>query len=79
MEIIKGTGYPANSPVSATDVLMGNSIVQNAPTPSVLVSSENDLSRLSGYNPGTIAYAAGFKAMWQLSVSGEWVNVIGGE
>lgn len=46
-------------------------------TRSVLVRSQNDLSNLpSGmYLPGTIAYTAGFQAMWQLNASGSWVSM----
>lgn len=44
----------------------------------VMVESESDLDALSASGecvPGTIAFTAGYNDMWQLSASGEWVDV----
>ena len=41
----------------------------------IIVTSEEDLATLSGYNVGSIAYLAGFSRMWQLSAAGEWVEI----
>ena len=54
----------------------GQTLVKDTPAPSVLVSSQSDLAELPAYPAGTIAYTAGFKAMWQLSAAGEWVSVL---
>lgn len=44
---------------------------------SVLISSESALSDLTGYPPGTIAFTAGYKSMWQLDLDGEtWVDML---
>lgn len=58
-----------------TDYLQGGVVYKNAPTKAVMVDSESDLSDLAGYEPGSVAYTAGFKAMWQLSADGTWVSV----
>ena len=42
---------------------------------SVMVESESDLASLDNYAVGSIAYTAGFGNMWQLSASGEWVEM----
>ena len=42
----------------------------------VMVSSESDLSSMTQYPPGTIAFTAGFKRIWQLSIEGQWVDVL---
>ena len=31
------------------------------------------------YVPGLIAYTAGYTAMWQLDVDGQWVQIVGGD
>jgi hypothetical protein len=40
----------------------------------VMVTSADDLTQLTGYTPGSIAYTAGFKSLWQLAASGEWIQ-----
>ena len=54
--------------VSATGEL-----VKGAPVKTVLVASKAEAEALTGYEPGTIAYTAAYKSMWQLSPTGEWV------
>ena len=59
-----------------TDYVVDGGVVRNAPTRFVMVTSESDLATLTGdYEPGTIAYTAGYKALWQLSAAGEWVSI----
>lgn len=41
----------------------------------VMVESEDDLALLGGYQPGTIAFTAGFAKMWQLDTADAWVEV----
>ena len=60
--------------VGNTDYVDQNgNLVEGAPVKTVLVSSKSEAEALTGYEPGTIAYTAACKAMWQLSPSGEWV------
>lgn len=56
-----------------TDYLQDGEIVKDAPMSLILVGSSSDLSSLENYEPGSIAYTAGFAQMWQLSPAGEWV------
>ena len=59
-----------------TDYIKGGKVYKNAPTKVVLISAESDLAVIkNNYEPGTIAYTAGFKKMWQLDESGTWVEV----
>lgn len=60
------------------DVVNGNDLTIDTPAPSVLVEQQSDLANLPSdlYPAGTIAYTAGFRAMWQLSAAGEWVSMI---
>ncbi len=59
-----------------TDYLYDGVVYKNAPTKAVMIDSEDDLEDLTGYDPCTVAYTAGFKAMWQLSADGTWVSMI---
>ena len=59
-----------------TDYLLDGVIYKNAPTKAVMVTEESDLADLTGYDPGSVAYTAGFKAMWQLSADGTWESII---
>lgn len=61
---------------STNDVVHGNLLVKDTPAPSVLVSAQSDLANLPAYPAGTIAYTAGFKAMWQLDAAGSWISVL---
>lgn len=62
--------------LSANDIVTQDGLVQNVLAPSVLVTSEADLAGLPEYPAGTMAYTAGFKKMWQLDASGNWVSMI---
>lgn len=42
----------------------------------VMVESENDLAELTETCPGMIAYTAGYKDIWQLDASGNWVDIL---
>lgn len=59
-----------------TDYVLGNEIYKNSPTKSVLVTAESDLSKLADYDPGTVAYTAGFDKMWQMNAAGTWVSIV---
>ena len=61
--------------IGTLDYVSNGEIIKNVACKSVLVSSSDDLSILQKYAPGTIAYTAGFKQMWQLSPSGDWVGL----
>ena len=42
----------------------------------VMVTAKSDLDSLSGYEPSSIAYTAGFKNIWQLGADGTWVAIV---
>lgn len=76
---IKGAGKPPITTVatSVNDVVIDNNDVQAyVPAPTVLIRSQSDLASLPNYPAGTMAYTAGFAAMWQKSVAGEWISMI---
>jgi hypothetical protein len=75
---IKGVGRVNLPPVgfSVNDVVNGNDLTPNVAVPSVLVESQSNLANLPPYPAGTIAYTAGFKAMWQLNAAGSWISMI---
>lgn len=60
-----------------TDYVDNNgNIIKNDDAKTVMVRSKLDLPLFSGYNPGTLAYTAGFKNIWQLDAGGEWKTII---
>ncbi len=48
---------------------------EDIPAKEVQVRSENDLANLPNYQPGTLAYTAGFKKIWHKAADGTWVEV----
>lgn len=56
------------------DYVSGGKIMRNSGARMVLVESQSQLSSLSNYDPGTIAFTAGFVKMWQKSPGGTWVD-----
>ena len=76
MNVTKLDGHPIRTPMGANDVVTENGLVENVMAPSVLVTSGDDLEELPDYPAGTMAYTAGFKALWQLDASGEWVSML---
>lgn len=60
-----------------TDFIKDGVLNRGTNAPSVMVTSETDLADLTEiYTPGTVAYTAGFKAMWQLNAAGAWVAMV---
>ena len=59
-----------------SDYVKDGELHENAPTNAIMVESESDLANLEGYYPGSVAYTAGFQAIWQLNSDGEWVSMI---
>lgn len=57
------------------DYVKDNVLYKGNVADSVMVSSSDDLSSLTGLMPGSIAYTAGFGSMWQLNASGSWVEI----
>lgn len=45
-------------------------------TTDILITSKADLDNLTGYNPGSVAYTAGFGNMYQLDANSEWQTII---
>ena len=48
---------------------------EDVPCKGVMVTAESDLANLPDYQPGTIAFVAGFGSMWQLDADGAWQEV----
>ncbi len=64
------------SNVGATDYVKNGQITMDVPTRSVMINSSADLALLTDYDIGTIAYTAGFKAMYQKGLNGSWVDML---
>lgn len=59
------------------DYVKDGQLYVGANVPSVMVTDALILEELKPiYPPGTIAYTAGFKAMWQLDADGKWVVIL---
>lgn len=54
------------------DYIKNNVIHHNIEMQIVLVNSQSELSALSDYDPGSIAFTAGFANMWQKKTDGTW-------
>ena len=50
-------------------------IYSNISAPSILVESSSDLTLLTNYPPGSIAYTVGFANMWQKGTDGNWEEI----
>lgn len=61
-----------------TDYVIDGVIYRNNPVKNVLVGSSSDLSLLKDYDPGTIAYTAGYQSMWQKDITGDWEVIVSG-
>ncbi len=64
------------SDLGNTDYVKDGVIYKNSPVKSVLIGSQSDLSLLSSYDPGTMAYTAGYTAMWQKDIDGTWKSIV---
>ena len=52
-------------------------LYRNQETICILVTAEADLANLPDiYPPGSLAFTAGYLAMWQLSAAGTWVSLL---
>ena len=51
-------------------------IQQNVQGGNVMVRTQADLSSLTSYLPGTIAFTAGFVNMWQKKADGTWISML---
>lgn len=51
-------------------------LIKGVTASAVMVTAEADLANLTDYEPGSIAYVAGFGSMWQLGADGTWETVI---
>ena len=49
-------------------------IVEDSPIKFILITDESDLTDLSGYPIGSIAFTAGELGKWQLDASGDWIS-----
>lgn len=58
------------------DFIRDDILNRGANVSSVMVNDEFDLDALNDiYTPGTVAYTAGFKKIWQLNAAGSWISV----
>ena len=48
---------------------------EDVPCKGVMVTAESDLANLPDYQPGTIAFTAGFGSMWQKAADGDWEEI----
>lgn len=55
------------------DYVKDGEICQQSPVQAVMIKEVEDLDLLESYEPGTIAFTAGFVNVWQKDVDGEWV------
>ena len=51
-------------------------VIFNAPNDGVLVKTSSDLAALTMFEPGTLAYTAGFAHMWQKDIDNTWVQIV---
>ena len=73
-----GSGYRISDIVQTNgniDYVANGRLHTNTPIKSVMITAETDLALLTGYEPGTIAYTAGFGSMWQLAADGTWASI----
>ena len=57
------------------DYVKGGEIYKHANCSCILVGSSADLTLLTGYEPGSVAFTAGFANLWQLDASGTWQSM----
>ena len=63
----------------ATAYVKDGVVYKNAPINLVLVTSKSDAETLlTDFEPGTIAYTAGFNQMWQKAPNGSWADFFTG-
>lgn len=48
-------------------------------SPEVMITDKSDLANLTGYEPSTIAFTAGYANIWQLGADGVWHIIIKAE
>ena len=53
-------------------------IITDKQMQSIMVESETDLTLLTAFAPGTIAFTAGYEEVWQKAADGTWTQFIGG-
>lgn len=51
-------------------------IHQNVQAANVMVKAQDDLASLTDYEPGTVAFTAGFKNVWQKKADGTWESLL---
>lgn len=51
-------------------------IYQNAACEAILIESSSDLPLLTDFDPGSIAFTAGYEHMWQKGADDTWTQII---
>ena len=59
------------------DYVLSGTLHKGTNAGTIMVGSSSDLSLLTDYNPGSIAFTAGFEAAWQKKPDGTWKQFIG--
>lgn len=59
-----------------TDYVKDGELFKDSVMGSVMVESENDLTNLTQYETGSIAYTAGYGSVWQKDASGTWQAIL---
>lgn len=61
--------------IGVYDAIIDGELIREIPCRAVMVTAESDLANLPDYQPGTLAFTAGFATMWQKDAEGTWQEV----
>ena len=64
------------STMQPIDYVKDGAVYQNSCPIAIMVGSEDDLDILTDYTPGSLAFTADLKNLWQLDASGTWQAVL---
>ncbi len=62
--------------VDDMEYLKDGEVHRHSAAVSIMIPSESDLANLKDYEPGSIAFTAGYNKVWQLDAEGNWVSVV---
>lgn len=78
--------YPFDKPdisrvqsMDELDYVDDGDLIRGSSAGSVMIESSSDLSLLTDYAPGSIAFTAGYENMWQKKADGTWKQFVGEE
>lgn len=61
--------------IDETDFVKDGELYKHQAVSIIMVESSSDLTLLTDYAPGSLAYTAGFGSVWQMDADGEWVAI----